>query len=166
MPILNDRQRVELCLPARMLESVFVSGIEAGAHELEEVKDLKALFRTVVSEPLDGLPPAKQASLRNRVARTMVDVMQDFARERQKADRVGATVFYFTEALLSSGYLELHEGSGLARAFHLLIPHMRRVFGSEALDAGAREQAREMLGRLQRRHGLYAGVTMPEEMAA
>ena len=159
MPVLTDRQRIELALPASLLyilasmPDVFVPvSAELSDRAKADIAALKTDLRTTWLEPFTDLTPVKREALLRRLQRLSKVVVVDW--DKHTALDLMLTLCCFLQDLTDREVLILWEGSTMDQAMQRLIPmceHGFRVPGAEVL---AQERASVLLRRLQR-EGLY-----------
>ena len=113
---------------------------------------MRSLLKLACFEPLEGLPNKLRLLLAKQIDRVHAYVMNEY--DDQRADKVGAAIYYFLKEITDTGYLELWEGSPVAEAAALFLPMIEHVFEIDALDESAQKQARRILSKLQER-GYY-----------
>lgn len=155
MPVVLFKERIECAMPARMMYAVahlkafvFVDETEGPA----QLKQMQDLLQRACFEPLEGLNAPVARVVGNKIDKLHAEVMQEY--ESHRADKVAAAVFYFLKDLTDTGYLELWEGSPVAKAAELYIPMIEHVFEENKLDESAQKQARRILAKLQEK-GYY-----------
>jgi hypothetical protein len=159
MPVLSDRQRVELAIPAYLLyaltavPSVFIPANPDRAGRAEaDIAALRADLQAALLEPFGDLIAKKQHALLRRVERIGKGVIAGWA--DQPSLSVMLTLWYFLKDLTDREVLILWEGSAMERATSKLLPMFAHGFDEEKRDAAAQEQARHLLTCLQV-EGLY-----------
>lgn len=159
MPILTDRQRIELAVPAYLLyaltgaSNVFVpvdSDLVARAEA--DVAELRGNLRTASLEPFADLPPPKRQALIRRLERLKRIAAADW--HERPALSLMLMLWCFLKDLTDREILILWADSAMDRAMRKLTPMCEYGFGKQEGSASAQEQARTLLGRLQA-EGLY-----------
>lgn len=161
MNYLNDRQRVEIAVPARLVFGLAVCKCFSDPDH-DDVKRLQDLLLRACIEPLDGLQEREGKKIARRVERVVDEAAKDF--DQQPAVKIAMSLFYFLEHLLATGYLELWEGSPMGEAMSLLMPMFDHGFEKHRQDRSAQKQARRLLQHLQRQ-GYYAQAQGMKEAA-
>jgi hypothetical protein len=165
----NDRQRIELSIPALLLHALvsmaqFAVGSEghidaeadqADARAAEQA--LRRLTGEAMMQPFRGNTPQVEVKLLRRARRETAEVVGEL--DGQSAIKIAMALYYFLVELVDGGYLEVWEGSFVHEAIELLVPMMRDGFAQPDLDASAQKQARRLLQRLQAR-GWYRPAVM------
>jgi hypothetical protein len=157
-PHLNDRQKIELALPANFFFALSICDVfaldpakaaepDAAEKGAKEIEKLRELLRAACWEPIANDPEKKQRNLANRIYRIATEVSADL--DQQLGTKVALTFYYWLEDLLSRGVLICYEGSAFGRAVSMLFDMMKHAFEVERLDASAQKQARKLLDRLQ-----------------
>lgn len=158
MPVLTDRQRIELALPAYLLYAltgapdVFVpSNPDLAARADADVAELRCNLRTACLEPFADLTPAKRQALIRRLKRVQQQTTD--WHERPALDLM-LMLWCFLQDLTDREVLILWEGSAMDLAMKKLMPMCQ--YGLEKHEDGiaAQKQARALLSRLQA-EGLY-----------
>lgn len=144
---MNERQRVETAVPARLVFGLAVCNCFSDP-DADVVKQLKELLLRACVEPVEGLGPKEGGKVARRIERVCEAAAKEF--DGQPAVKIAMALFYFLEDLLSREVLTLWEGSAFGEAMTLLMPMFEHGFESEKIDASARKQARKLLERLQR----------------
>ena len=159
MPVLSDRQRVELAIPAYLLcaltavPGVFVPADPDQAARAEaDIAVLRADLQAACLEPFGDLVPKKQHALLRRVERIGKGVITGWG--NRPALSVMLTLWYFVKDLTDREVLILWEGSAMERATSRLLPMFAHGFDEQKRDATAQEHARQLLACLQA-EGLY-----------
>ncbi|MDP4027253.1 hypothetical protein Q8W71_32300 [Methylobacterium sp. NEAU 140] len=159
MPMLTDRQRLELALPAYLLYALtgmagaFVPADPALAARAEaDVAALRAELRTACLEPFADLVPGKRNALIRRLERVAGCVTTQW-RDRPMLGLM-LMLWHFVTDLTEGGVLHLWENSAMDRALRRLLPMCEHGFGEREDDASARAEADRLLARL-RAEGLY-----------
>jgi len=145
-PPLNDRQRVELCLPVHMMLSVVIAGTMDPQHAV--VEETRNLLTEAAVEPLRDLPQLQQLKLVRRVKRLHRDLLAPYSEEEAKAAQVGLLTFYMLQAMTDSGFLIVGEESSFGKALELMLPAIARKIDAD-IESRAKHQARDCLRRLQ-----------------
>jgi hypothetical protein len=158
--MMNDRQRVEALFFPLVMKSILESAGQRDAGYDACIRALDAAAATILRRE----DQKRRASLMRRVMR-----LHDTATDPNRKDgvsvlKIGMTIYYVLQAVLGSGYLELEEGSDLARAISAIIENFDDAFGEKKLDASAHKQARKMLATLHR-EGYFQGVSFQMEEA-
>ena len=158
--MLNDRQRIELALPAYLLFALsklpgaFTPADPTLADRAQaDISELRENLRTACLEPLADLTMRKQQAIVRRLDRVAKDIVAGWA--NQSALSLALTHWYFLKDLLDREVLILWQDSAMDRAVHVLLPMFEHGFDERKRDAGAQEQAGRLLARL-RAEGLYA----------
>jgi hypothetical protein len=157
---MTDRQRVEALFFILVFKSILESAGQRDAGYDTCIRALDAAAATILRRE----DQKRRAALMRRVMR-----LHDAATDPNRKDgvsvlKIGMTIYYVLQAVLGSGYLELEEGSDLARAISAIIENFDDAFGEKKLDASAQKQARKMLETLQR-EGYFHGVEFQREAA-
>jgi hypothetical protein len=159
MPVLTDRQRIELAVPAHLLYAltgapgVFVPATPALASKAEaDVAELRGDLRNACLEPFIDLTPAKKQALIRRLERIRRQASADW--HERPALGLMLMLWYFLKDLTDREVLILWEGSTMDRAMRKLAPMCEQGFGKGDADQSAREWACSLLRHLQD-EGLY-----------
>ncbi|MEN3237917.1 hypothetical protein PUR29_31095 [Methylobacterium ajmalii] len=159
MPLLSDRQRVELAVPAYLFYAltaapgVFIpSDPDLAARAEADIAALRADLQAALLEPLRDLTGKKQHALLRRVERIGKGVITGWG--NRPALSVMLTLWYFVKDLTDREVLILWEGSAMERATSRLLPMFAHGFDEQMRDATALEQAQQLLACLQA-EGLY-----------
>jgi hypothetical protein len=159
MPLLTDRQRIELAVPAHLLYAltgapgVFVPASPDLASKAEaDIAQLRGDLRTACLEPFADLAPAKKQALLRRLERIRQKATVDWG-ERPALDLM-LMLWCFLKDLTDREVLILWEGSAMDRAMRKLKPMCQHGFGERASGSAASDWARSLLYRL-RDEGLY-----------
>ncbi|MDP4026347.1 hypothetical protein Q8W71_27360 [Methylobacterium sp. NEAU 140] len=159
MPVLTDRQRIELAVPAHLLYAltsvpdVFVPADPAlAARAAADVAELRENLRTACLEPFADLPPVKRQALLRRLERVSQRAVAGW--HDRPALSLMLMLWCFLKDLTDRETLILWEGSAMDRAMRKLMPMCEHGFEVHDDATAAQEQARELLGRLQG-EGLY-----------
>ena len=155
MTVTLYKERVECALPARMMFALTVQDVFVVVDEekgRENLDKMRSLLKLACFEPLEGLPNKLRLLLAKQIDRVHAYVMNEY--DDQRADKVGATIYYFLKEITDTGYLELWEGSPVAEAAALFLPMIEHVFEIDALDGSAQKQARRILSKLKEK-GYY-----------
>lgn len=154
MPILTDRQRIELAIPAYPLYALaaapgtFTPADPALAAKAEaDIAVLCANLRVACLEPLVDLVPKKRDAIVRRLQRVSSEVIADW--RTQPALCLMVTLWYFLRDLTDREVLILWEGSAMERATRQLLPMFAYGFDEGQGDGRAQLQAGELLMRLQ-----------------
>lgn len=137
---LNDRQRVELCLPVHMMLSVVIAGAINPQHAV--VEEARRLLTEAAAEPLCDLPQLHQLKLIRRVKRLHRDVLAPYSKEEAKAAQVGLLTFYMLKAAIEAGFLVVGEDSSFGKALELVLSAIERKMDPD-IEGGAKQQARD-----------------------
>ena len=159
MPVLTDRQRIELAVPAYLLyaltgaPNVFVPADPDLATKAEtDVAELRHHLRSACLEPFTDLPPSKRQALLRRLERLKRLVIVDW--HERPALSLMLMLWCFLEDLIDRGVLILWEDSAMDRATRKLMPMCEHGFDKQEDSVAAQEQACALLRRLQG-EGLY-----------
>ena len=159
MPVLTDRQRIELAVPAYLLYAltgapdVFVpADPNLVARAKADVAELRGDLRTACLEPFADLPPSKGQALIRRLERLKRSVTADW--HERPALSLMLMLWCFLEDLTDREVLILWEDSAMDRAMRKLMPMCEHGFEKQEDGVVAQEQACALLGRLQL-EGLY-----------
>ncbi|MEE7494851.1 hypothetical protein [Methylobacterium oryzae] len=159
MPILTDRQRIELAVPACLLytlasaEGVFVpAGPALKTQAAADVADLRENLRVACLEPFADLTPAKKQALLRRLNRIKRQVSYDW--HERPALGVMLMLWCFLKDLVDREILVLWEGSAMDKAMRKLLPMFEHGFEEQREEMIACERASALLGKLQS-EGLY-----------
>lgn len=159
MPILTDRQRIELAVPAYLLYAltgapgVFVpADPDLRARAEADIAELRGNLRTACLEPMADLTPAKRQALIRRLERIKRQVTADW--HERPALGLMLMLWCFLKDLTDREVLILWEGSTMDRAMQKLMPMCAYGLQKQTADAAAQEQARALLNHLQA-EGLY-----------
>ncbi|WP_200938203.1 hypothetical protein [Methylobacterium sp. Leaf108] len=132
MPVLTDRQRIELALPAYFLYAltgapdVFVpADPDLAARAEEDIAELRGNLRTACLEPFADLTPAKRQALIRRLERVKRQTTTDW-HERPAIDLM-LMLWCFLQDLTDREVLILWEGSAMDRAMKRLMPMCKHV---------------------------------------
>lgn len=155
---MNDRQRVEVMLPAQIMLGVLLAG--ASDQECDDFKIAKEAFIEASDEPVRDLMPEKRAYIIRRTFRVNMEVTAQYQKADARVDKMGLIAFYWLRALIDQGYLVLHAGSAMERGMDIMLPALEHAANIEKLDASAQKNARKFLAHLQRL-GYYLGVKEP-----
>lgn len=149
---LTDRQRVELALPARLM--LMAVQVALGDDEDAASKEILADLRSACVQPIADLTAKDQGRLARRIERTSQGLVAEFNR-KTSAGKVAMSVFYFIEAAIEHGFIELFEGSPMANATNKVLVMLNPDFEKAELDRSAQKQGKKILGACQAL-GLYA----------
>lgn len=159
MPVLTDRQRIELAIPAYLLYAltgapdVFVPADPALAARAEaEVAELRDNLRIACLEPFADLTPAKREALLRRLERIKRQTTGDW--HDRPALGLMLMLWCFLKDLTDREVLILWEGSAMDRATRKLLPMCEHGFHEQDAGDTPQEQACALLSRLQT-EGLY-----------
>ena len=159
MPVLTDRQRIELAVPAFLLYAltgapdVFVpADPDLAARAEADVAELRGNLRTACLEPFADLTPSKRQALIRRLERLKRQVTTDW--HERPALGLMLMLWCFLKDLTDREVLILWEGSAMDRAMQKLMPMCEYGFEKREDDVTAQDQARVLLSRLQV-EGLY-----------
>jgi hypothetical protein len=157
---MTDRQRIEQLFFPLVFKSILESAGQRDAGYDACIRALDAAAATILRRE----DQKRRAALMRRVMR-----LHDTATEPDRKGgvsilKIGMTIYYVLQAVLRSGYLELEEGSDLARAISAIIENFDDAFGEKKLDASAQKQARRMMEVLNR-EGYFHGVEFQREAA-
>lgn len=159
MPVLTDRQRIELAVPAYLLYAltgapdVFVPADRDLVEKAEaDVAELRGNLRTACLEPFADLPPFKRQALIRRLERLKQLVIVDW--HERPALSLMLMLWCFLKDLTDRQVLILWEDSAMDRATRKLMPMCEYGFGKLKEGVAAQEQACALLRRLQA-EGLY-----------
>lgn len=154
---MNDRQRVEIMLPAQIMLGVLLAG--ASDQDCEEFRMAKEAFIEASDEAVRDLMPQKRNAIIRRMFRVNLEVTAPYQKEDARVDKMGLVAFYWLKALIEQDYLILYEGSAMQRGMDIMMEALEHAANIEKLDASAQKNARKFLAHLQRL-GYYQGVTM------
>ena len=159
MPVLTDRQRIELAIPAYFLYAltgapdVFVPAApDLAARAEADVAELRGNLRTACLEPFADLTPVKRQALIRRLERVKQRTTTDW-HERPALDLM-LMLWCFLKDLTHREVLILWEGSAMNRAMQKLMPMCEYGFERHENGIAAQKQAHALLSRLQA-EGLY-----------
>ena len=159
MPLLSDRQRLELAIPAYLLyvltaaPGVFVPADPDLAAKAEaDIAAVRAKLQAACFEPLNDLPAKKQHALLRRVERIGKGVTNGWT--KRPALSIMLMLWYFLKDLTDREVLILWEGSAMEQATSKLLPMFAHGFDEQKRDAAAQAQAHQLLTQLQA-EGLY-----------
>ena len=148
---LTDRQRVELAIPARLMFDVLASAIEDGSDL--QANDIRRHLVAACAEPLEGLAGAARSKIIRRIERVTTEAGAPYY-EKVTAAKMAMTVFYFVEALIDQGILELYADTPMAHVVQAFMALLGESFAQPTLDESAKKQGVEVLQALQRQ-GYY-----------
>lgn len=159
MPILTDRQRIELSVPAYLLYAltgapdVFVpAGADLAARADADIAQLRGDLRIACLEPFSDLTQGKRRALLRRLERIKQQATADW--DKRPALGIMLMLWCFLRDLTDRDVLVLWGGSAMDRAMRKLMPMCEHGFAHAEDEEAAREQAQALLGRLQG-EGLY-----------
>lgn len=159
MPVLTDRQRIELAVPAYLLYAltgapdVFVpADPDLTAKAEADIAELRSNLRTACLEPFADLTPAKSQALIRRLERIKRQTTTDW--HERPALGLMLMLWCFLKDLTDREILILWEGSAMDRAMQKLLPMCEYGFQKREDDVAAQDQARVLFSRLQA-EGLY-----------
>jgi hypothetical protein len=159
MPVLTDRQRIELAVPAYLLYAltgapdVFVpTDPDLAAKAEADVAELRGNLRSACLEPFADLTPTKSQALIRRLERVKRQTTTDW--HERPALGLMLMLWCFLKDLTDREVLILWEGSAMDRAMQKLLPMCEYGFHKQEDDVAAQDQARVLLSRLQA-EGLY-----------
>lgn len=157
MPYVSDRELVEWILPAQFMLSVVLNG----AVDLEDpdTRACIALLRQAEVAPLLHLSATKQGSLLRRGERAYIEASAAYSGDGQSVGKFGLVAYYWTRALVDSGYLSWPDDSAFQQAMELLLPCLVPHAEIEAVDRSAQRQAPKLHRTLQRM-GLFQRVNI------
>jgi hypothetical protein len=149
---ISDRRRVELALPAVMLQRVACILLERGVDDNDQCLDL---INSACGEPFEGLCASSRAKLENRVMVLQRQLLAPY--ENRPVVLVFHMLVLWLNAMLDDGTLTLVEGSAFAGATDDLIA--RVVKHDDLIDATARSARKnaQKLRRAVEMQGYYAG---------
>jgi hypothetical protein len=154
IPVLTDRQRTELAIPAYLLyaltgaPNVFVpADPDLAARAEADIAELRANLRTACLEPFADLTPTKRQALIRRLERVKRQVTVGW--HERPALSLMLMLWCFLKDLTDREVLILWEGSAMDRAMQKLLPMCEYGFAKQADDVAAQEQARALLSHLQ-----------------
>jgi hypothetical protein len=154
MPVLTDRQRIELAIPAYLLYAltgapdVFVpADPDLVARAEADVAELRVNLRTACLEPFADLTPTKRQALIRRLERVKQQTVTDW--HERSALGVMLMLWCFLKDLTDREVLILWEGSAMDQATRKLLPMCEYGFEKQEDGVAAQEQARALLTRLQ-----------------
>ncbi|WP_417843002.1 hypothetical protein [Thalassospira sp.] len=162
MPYLSDRRRIELALPAEMLDPVVRVMLERGKNA-EDDKCLD-LVKAAIREPFEGVDPAKRAKLQRRVTALRVELLAPY--EGRPIVLTFQMLIIWLRDMIEDGTLDLVEGSAFALATDDLIA---RVIQHEDLVLKTQKSAIKNAHKLRRNleiRGYYPGRGLPQAGAA
>lgn len=159
MPVLTDRQRIELAVPAYLLyaltgaPNVFVPAEPDLAAKAEaDIAELRGNLRAACLEPFADLTPTKSQALIRRLERVKRQTTTDWY--ERPALGLMLMLWCFLKDLTDREVLILWEGSAMDRAMRKLVPMCEYGFEKQEDGVAAQEQACALLRRLQA-GGLY-----------
>lgn len=159
MPILTDRQRIELAIPAFLLYAltgapdVFVpANPDLAARAEADIAELRGNLRTACLEPFADLTPPKQQALLRRLERLKRLVTTDWY--ERPALSLMLMLWCFLTDLTDRQVPILWEGSAMDRSMQKLLPMCEYGFEKRESGIAAQEQSHALLSRLQA-EGLY-----------
>jgi hypothetical protein len=162
MAYLSDRRRIELALPAEMLDPVVRVMLERGKNA-EDDKCLD-LVKAAIQEPFEGVDPAKRAKLQRRVTALRIELLAPY--EKRPVVMVFQMLIIWLRDMIEDGTLDLVDGSAFALATDDLIA---RVIQHEDLvlktQKSAIKNARKLRRKLEMR-GYYSGRGVSQAGAA
>ena len=159
MPVLTDRQRIELAIPPYLLfaltgaPNVFVPATaELTAKAEQQIAELRDDLRTACFEPFADLTPMKRRALLRRLERIKGQITAGWG-DHSALDLM-LMLWCFLKDLTDTGVLILWGGSVMDRAMQKLIPMCEHGFAKPENVAAAQERAGVLLSTL-RAEGLY-----------
>ena len=159
MPVLTDRQRIELAVPAHLLYAltgapgVFVPASPTLASKAEmDIAELRGDLRIACLEPFADVAPTKKQALIRRLERVSRKATADW--HERPALSLMLMLWCFLGDLTDRGVLILWEGSAMDRAMRKLKPMCEHGSDKGDVDQSAREWACSLLCHLQD-EGLY-----------
>ena len=159
MPVLTDRQRIELAIPAYLVYAIasapgaFVPADPALVARAEaDVTALCEKLQTACLEPFADLVPSRQQALMRRLER--IKLLATAGWHERPALSVMLMLWCFLKDLTDREILVLWEGSAMDRAMRVLLPMFEHGFREHGGEEVAREQASGLLACL-RAEGLY-----------
>jgi len=153
MAYLSDRCRIELALPAEMLDPVVRVLLKRGINA-DDDKCLD-LIKSAIQEPFAGVDPVKRAKLQRRVTALRLELLAPY--EKRPIVLVFQMLVMWLRDMLEDGTLDLVDGSDFALAMDDLIA---RVIQHEELIVKTQKSAiknARKLRRLLEKRGYYAG---------
>ncbi|WP_345823026.1 hypothetical protein ABC766_33785 (plasmid) [Methylobacterium fujisawaense] len=159
MPVLTDRQRIELAVSAYLFYAltgapdVFVpADPDLAARAEADIAELRGNLRTACLEPFADLAPVKRQALIRRLERVKRQATTDW--HECPALGLMLMLWCFLKDLTDREVLILWEGSVMDRAMQKLMPMCEYGFERQEDGVVAQERARTLLSRLQA-EGLY-----------
>ena len=159
MPVLSDRQRVELALPGYLFlaltaaQQVFTPADPSLAEKAKaDLATLRDHLRTACLEPFDDLSEKKRQAMTRRVERAGKAIIMSW--NDRPAILVMMSLYRFLEDLIDREVLILWEGSAMAEAMRGLVPMFAQKLDADELDAAGRVEAGALLARFKA-EGLY-----------
>lgn len=146
MTYLNDRQRVELSLPAQVMMGILIAGVD---HHDADFRRALDLLRTASREPVDDLNDREARKVLERVRRAHAVVVAPYAREGHDVAKFGLIVFYWIKTMVETGYFVFAEGSAIDEAMTLFIGAIEHRASVPEVNASAQKQARKLIRVLQ-----------------
>ncbi|WP_339163509.1 hypothetical protein [Methylobacterium bullatum] len=154
MPVLTDRQRIELAIPAYLLYALTgAAGVfvpvdpDLAARAEADVAELRRNLRTACLEPFADLTPIKRKALLRRLER--IKQMATANWHEHPALSLMLMLWCFLKDLTDREVLMLWEGSAMDRAMQKLMPMCERSFVREKDGLAAQAQAYALLCRFQ-----------------
>ncbi|MCJ2100031.1 hypothetical protein [Methylobacterium sp. E-046] len=159
MPVLTDRQQIELAVPAHLLYAltgapgVFVPASPTLASKAEmDIAELRGDLRIACLEPFTDLTPARKQALLRRLERIRRKASVDW--HERPALGLMLMLWCFLKDLTDREVLILWEGSAMDRAMRKLEPMCGHGPGQRDFGIAASDWACSLLNRL-RDEGLY-----------
>lgn len=159
MPVLTDRQRIELAVPSYLLYAltgapdVFVPAEADLATRAEaDIAALRKDLRIACLKPFEDLRPNKRQALLRRLERITKQMTADWG--ERPALSLMLMLWCFLEDLTDREVLILWENSAMDRAMRRLMPMCEYGFGKEENSVAAHEHALALLKRFHAQ-GLY-----------
>ena len=159
MPILTDRQRIELAIPPYLFfaltgaPNVFVPATEELAAKAEQqIAELRDDLQIACFEPFEDLTPMKRRALLRRLERIKGQITAGWG-DHPALDLM-LMLWCFLRDLTDTGVLILWEGWVMDRAMQMLISLCKHGFTKPKDAAAAEERASNSVLAL-RAEGLY-----------
>ena len=156
---LNDRQRVEIGLPAQMMLAGFIAGVED--QESEEFKRTRADLIEAGGEPVADLTDKKAVSILRRTSTVLDAVTKEHVKEGSEIAKVALITFHFMRFIIEDGYLQYVEGGAFDRSINAFMEALEHRAKEPRVNASAIKQAKKMLKQLQDM-GYYRNVEPPD----
>lgn len=149
---MNARHRCEVSFIARIIYLLVLGGVKT--KDPEQHQELERVAYDAMMDPLKGLTEREASTIKRRVIRMESETIKKFT-DNTNGVKIVLIAYYFINALVDEGYLELPEESSLAMVtdFLLSVVDMKSIGMDKQLDS-AKKVAGKWLVHL-RNEGYY-----------